>query len=126
MDYIIAFNKTIRDLTKQIPNNETLIQINEYMNKQGKSCYYQALDDLGFRLGIEYHYEQLVENDEIVGYYPTIKYRIGNPLNNKSFTKRLRYDSFKNQKQCFAFLAKEYVYTLMNVPSLQAYLNKST
>ena len=98
MDYIIAFNRSIKNLSKQMPNNETILMLNEYMRQKRMTNYYLALDNLGCKLGVEYQCEQVEEEDVRIWYYATIKFGKDNPLNNKSVTERVRYKPFKNQK----------------------------
>ncbi|MFD3003500.1 hypothetical protein ACFS7Z_24290 [Pontibacter toksunensis] len=128
MEHIIAFNREVADLVKRFPEHQAIKVIEKYIVKCKPSSYYMALDYLGFQLGMEYQAIPIHDNerDEVEGYILAIKFRKGNPLHEVGedgvWVKPLRHDPMPSYSKCHTVLAKEYVYTLMQVTDLEKYV----
>lgn len=118
MKHIDHFNKSIKKMYEQMPTDITLGVIEKYRRTWNYLDYYQTLDRLGFKLGIEYVVQQVFNEDEgEVSFVPSIKLQKDNPLNGQFEVIELR--EFKSVAKAYSYIAKEFVYRLMNIRDLE-------
>src|SRR5690606_13252085 len=100
------FNRQIAQISKQEPVSKVKKIIDRYKAERRHRDYYETLGSLGLKVGIEFSVELVydLKKDEVVGYLPSIKYHVDNPLNHTSGTFPLRCedDYFKVATKAYA------------------------
>lgn len=110
----------------RFPEHPAIKAIEKYRAKCRTQSYYMVLDYLGLKLGMEYQVLHICDLDtDEVGYIPAIKFSEGNPLievgEDDVKVKQLKHVPMPSYSKCHDFVAKEYVYTLMQVTNLEKY-----
>lgn len=119
MNHIEYFNASVNQLMIQGPHNSTLAIVQNFKLKGNYPDFYQALDSLGFKIGIEYLVQQVWDDasGEVKSYVPALKLHDGNPLTGKFEV--IEFAEFKSAAKAYAYVAKEQVYKLMSIPDLE-------
>lgn len=120
MKYISYFNNAVEGLFRQSPLNTTLATIENFKKQWRYRDYYQTLDALGFKVGVEYFVQQVWDEDidEVISYVPSLKLHDGNPLTGR--LEVIEFSEFKSADKAYGYIAKELIYRLMNIRSLDA------
>lgn len=94
------------------------------MEKFGESSYYDALNSIGLKLGIEFLVIESTnpKTGNITGYRPAIQYQAGNPENGKARIKKFMDSPFNSSTKCYEYLARQYFYTLQDTPMLNTHV----
>jgi len=121
--YIKAFNKSIENLIKQTPQDETLCTISKYKAKWASKDYYNTLDAIGFKVGIEYLVANVNDDntDDTIGYMPILKFHKNNPLTQKY--DEVEFSTYPSIDKAYAYIAKEHIYRLRRVTNLERFLD---
>jgi len=120
MNHEIAFNTIVQNRISSYPENKTLKLIERYKNENGYKDYYNSLDSMGFEIKFTF----LIKPLENGNYLPCIKFYPENEFGEIARTISLidKESSFESLSKCSKYLAKEYLYRLMQFQNLNEIL----
>jgi hypothetical protein len=116
------FNRSIKELFRLNPSNKTLTIIEDFRKRFGFKDYYQTLDSLGFKVGVEYLVQQVWDEERscVHSYIPSLKLHTNNPLTGKF--EIIELSEFKSINKAYGYTAKEQVYRLMEISNLEKFI----
>lgn len=127
MRNIAAFNKSAQEVVKLNRSNEVILLIQKYMQYYQPGDYFNALQNLGNNIGLEYNIIEIVskKTGKAISFRAAINYHAGNPVNGKALTKKFMDAPFKSSVKCYDYMARQYIYTLMDIPKLAPFVFKT-
>lgn len=122
-----AFNQRIKKFLLEEPEStasKTIRRIEKF--NPNFNSYYQLFDDFAFELGLGMIASEIVnKNYKTIGYIPSIKYYLDNPLNEEPRIDKLISESLPlSLNKCYEFLAKELLYRIMNISNLETVIKR--
>uniref|UniRef100_UPI0040488B96 hypothetical protein n=2 Tax=Roseivirga sp. TaxID=1964215 RepID=UPI0040488B96 len=118
LKYRSAFTKGINIIKKANPQDPIIVWI-DTMIKNGRFLdYYEAQDALGFRMGIEFRVEPIIneDTDQIIGWHAYLQFHKENVLNDNRRT--VPMGEFKTEAKAHEYIAKQHFYKLCEIDNV--------
>lgn len=108
------FNREVADIIRRLPSWQICTIVQKYMEEQSQESHYEALQQLGASIGIEFHVIEILSSKtgKVKAWWPAIKYNEGNILNGRSYTEKFMNAPFNKPLRCYGYLARQYIYKL--------------
>lgn len=108
--HVDAFNRKLK-MTIDVVKDENLSRLLSEMSKF--KDYYSAADSIGFKYGIEFRVNIIYDDScNVIGYDPILKMTVKKGIGLIIEELKLS-DTVTSAEACYAYLAKEWLYTIL-------------
>lgn len=110
LNYRAAFTKAIKRIKKANPENPIIIRMDSMIKSNGYLDYYEAQEDLGVRMGIDFRVRQVEVRKTVVWKaYLQVRSR-----NTSDEIEEVTYNGeYKSEAKAYEYVAKQHLYKLL-------------
>ena len=121
-DYSIAFNRKIKEMKSENPDNVAIKALENWMVKNKHFDYYAAVEGFSYQFGIGIFSEPHINpKDDSVTYIPCLKYYNDNDFGvNERLVPLVNDENKTTLVECYVRLTKGIIYELMTLKKINS------